>query len=72
MSMALSYSEVNSSMGKIVAYPTTGYCGIIPAAILTTDKKLGKTKDYKFEEENNASFNWNRTFIISISVFYTI
>lgn len=56
MSMALSYSEVNSSMGKIVAYPTTGSCGIIPAAILTTDKKLGKTKDYKFEEEKQCKF----------------
>lgn len=56
MSMALSYSEVNSSMGKIVAYPTTGSCGIIPAAILIADKKLGKTKDYKFEEEKQCKF----------------
>ncbi|GAB6137955.1 L-serine ammonia-lyase, iron-sulfur-dependent, subunit alpha [Halanaerobaculum tunisiense] len=32
---ALAVSEVNSSMGKIVAVPTAGSCGILPGALLT-------------------------------------
>lgn len=35
MSYALSCSEVNASMGKIVACPTAGACGILPAVIMT-------------------------------------
>ena len=35
MAMALSTSEVNASMGRIVAAPTAGASGIIPAAMLT-------------------------------------
>lgn len=31
---ALSCSEVNASMGRIVACPTAGSCGIVPAAVL--------------------------------------
>ena len=34
MAMALSVSEVNSSMGRIVAAPTAGASGILPAALL--------------------------------------
>ena len=33
MAMAMSSSEVNGSMGKIVACPTAGSCGILPAAM---------------------------------------
>lgn len=40
MAMALSSSEVNASMGKIVACPTAGSCGILPAVILSTGEKL--------------------------------
>ncbi|MGL4773527.1 MAG: L-serine ammonia-lyase, iron-sulfur-dependent, subunit alpha [Clostridium sp.] len=40
MAMALASSEVNASMGKIVACPTAGSCGILPAVILTAAEKL--------------------------------
>ena len=33
---ALSGAETNASMGRIVACPTAGSCGIVPAAILAT------------------------------------
>lgn len=45
MAMAMSSSEVNGSMGKIVACPTAGSCGILPAVILTAGELLGKTDD---------------------------
>lgn len=45
MAMALSSSEVNASMGRIVACPTAGSCGIIPAVILTAGEKLKKTDE---------------------------
>lgn len=32
---ALAVSELNASMGRIVAAPTAGSCGIVPAAVLT-------------------------------------
>ncbi|NLB19584.1 MAG: L-serine ammonia-lyase, iron-sulfur-dependent, subunit alpha [Clostridium sp.] len=35
MGYALSCSEVNASMGKIVACPTAGACGILPAVMMT-------------------------------------
>lgn len=34
MSVAISVAEYNASMGKIVASPTAGSCGVIPGAIL--------------------------------------
>lgn len=43
MSMALSSSEVNAAMGRIVACPTAGSCGIVPSVILTAAEKLGKS-----------------------------
>ena len=43
MAMALSSSEVNAGMGRIVACPTAGSCGILPAVILSAGEKLGKT-----------------------------
>ena len=40
MARAISCSEVNAAMGKIVACPTAGSCGILPAVILTAGEKL--------------------------------
>lgn len=40
MAMALSSSEVNAAMGRIVACPTAGSCGILPAVILAAGEKL--------------------------------
>lgn len=37
---ALAVSELNASMGKIVASPTAGSCGILPAAILTMKEEF--------------------------------
>lgn len=45
MARALSCSEVNAAMGKIVAAPTAGSCGIIPAAIITAAEKLNKSEE---------------------------
>lgn len=45
MARALSCSEVNASMGRIVACPTAGSCGILPAVILTAGEKLNLTDD---------------------------
>lgn len=35
---ALAVSEVNACMGKIVAAPTAGSCGVIPAVLLTVEE----------------------------------
>lgn len=45
MAMALSSSEVNASMGRVVACPTAGSCGILPAVILSAGKKLDLDED---------------------------
>ncbi|AKA70994.1 L-serine ammonia-lyase, iron-sulfur-dependent, subunit alpha [Clostridium scatologenes] len=45
MARALSCSEVNAAMGKIVAAPTAGSCGIMPATIISAGEKLNKTED---------------------------
>lgn len=39
MAMAFSTSEVNDAMGKIVAAPTAGSAGIMPAALMAAKKK---------------------------------
>ena len=44
MARALSCSEVNAAMGRIVAAPTAGSCGILPAAIITAGEKLKKSE----------------------------
>ncbi len=41
MARALSGSEVNASMGRIVAAPTAGSCGILPAAVITGGEMVG-------------------------------
>ncbi|PIE97627.1 MAG: L-serine ammonia-lyase, iron-sulfur-dependent, subunit alpha [Treponema sp.] len=43
--MALAVSEMNASMGKIVAAPTAGSCGILPAAIGALIQEKGVSKD---------------------------
>lgn len=45
MARALSCSEVNASMGRIVAAPTAGSCGIMPATLITAGEELGKSDD---------------------------
>lgn len=45
MAMAFSTSEVNASMGKIVASPTAGSAGILPASIMTMMEKYGYDDD---------------------------
>jgi L-serine dehydratase len=40
MARALSSSEVNAAMGRIVAAPTAGACGIVPAAIITAGELI--------------------------------
>jgi L-serine dehydratase len=45
MARAMSSSEVNAAMGRIVACPTAGSCGILPAVILSAGEKLKKAKD---------------------------
>jgi L-serine dehydratase len=45
MARAISCSEVNAAMGRIVATPTAGSCGVLPATIITAGEKLHKSKD---------------------------
>lgn len=45
MARAISTSELNASMGKIVAAPTAGGAGILPAAMLSAKDKLNLTDD---------------------------
>lgn len=49
MAMAMSSSEVNGSMGRIVACPTAGSCGILPAVILTAGELLNKSDEELIE-----------------------
>ncbi len=41
MAMSISTSEVNASMGRIVAAPTAGAAGIIPAVLTSVQKEKG-------------------------------
>ena len=38
---ALAVSELNAAMGRVVAAPTAGSCGILPAAVLTMQQEKG-------------------------------
>ena len=42
---AIGVSEVNAVMGRIVACPTAGSCGIVPAAVYAGATKNGNTED---------------------------
>ena len=44
MATALSVAECNAAMGKIVASPTAGSCGILPGAVLTMMDKRGVSR----------------------------
>lgn len=41
LAYALAVSEVNASMGRIIATPTAGSCGIIPGVFLSCQKRFG-------------------------------
>lgn len=41
MAYALAVSEVNASMGRIVATPTAGSCGVIPGAFVSSQERFG-------------------------------
>nr|WP_246583013.1 L-serine ammonia-lyase, iron-sulfur-dependent, subunit alpha [Clostridium simiarum] len=45
MARALSCSEVNASMGRIIAAPTAGSCGILPSVIITAGEALNKSEE---------------------------
>ena len=42
---ALAVSELNAAMGRIVAAPTAGSCGILPAAVLTMQEEKGLSEE---------------------------
>lgn len=42
---AISVAELNAAMGKIVAAPTAGSCGILPAVLLTAAEKLNSSEE---------------------------
>ena len=42
---ATAISELNAAMGKIVAAPTAGSCGILPAAVITMEKEKGCSEE---------------------------
>lgn len=41
MAYALAVSEINASMGRIIATPTAGSCGIIPGAFVSAQERFG-------------------------------
>ncbi|WP_159884225.1 L-serine ammonia-lyase, iron-sulfur-dependent, subunit alpha [Paenibacillus puerhi] len=41
MAYALAVSEVNASMGRIIATPTAGSCGIIPGVFISSQERFG-------------------------------
>lgn len=41
MAYALAVSEINASMGRIVATPTAGSCGILPGVLVSTQERFG-------------------------------
>lgn len=45
MAKAIAVAEYNAAMGKIVAAPTAGSCGILPAALLTLTREGGLSRD---------------------------
>lgn len=49
MSSALSCSEVNASMGKIVASPTAGSCGILPSVLIGVGEKYNLSDEKLIE-----------------------
>ncbi|WP_353892151.1 L-serine ammonia-lyase, iron-sulfur-dependent, subunit alpha [Proteinivorax hydrogeniformans] len=52
MAYAMAMAEVNASMGKIVATPTAGSCGIMPGVLMAVEEEF----DINQEEVVNAIF----------------
>ncbi|WP_168119646.1 L-serine ammonia-lyase, iron-sulfur-dependent, subunit alpha [Paenibacillus sp. HB172176] len=46
MAYALAVSEVNASMGRIIATPTAGSCGIIPGVFVSNQERLDWDDDH--------------------------
>ncbi len=57
MAKAFSCSEVNASMGKVVAAPTAGSCGIVPAALFTAEEMLSEEANSHEKNNNDANDN---------------
>ena len=55
MARAMSCSEVNAAMGRIVAAPTAGSCGILPAVIITAGERLNKSEEEMIQALFTAS-----------------
>lgn len=55
LARALSCSEVNAAMGRIVAAPTAGASGIIPAAVITAGEIIGANEDAMIDALFTAS-----------------
>ncbi|UQZ82974.1 L-serine dehydratase, alpha chain [Paenibacillus konkukensis] len=46
MAYALAVSEVNASMGRIIATPTAGSCGIIPGVFVSCQQRFGWSDEH--------------------------
>jgi L-serine dehydratase len=46
MAYALAVSEVNASMGRIIATPTAGSCGIIPGVFVSSQERFNWSDDH--------------------------
>lgn len=46
LAYALSVSEVNASMGRIIATPTAGSCGIIPGVFVSSQERFGWSDEH--------------------------
>lgn len=46
MAYALAVSEVNASMGRIIATPTAGSCGIIPGVFVSAQERFGWSDEH--------------------------
>lgn len=55
MARALSCAEVNGAMGRIVAAPTAGSCGILPAVVITVSESYGTGREEKIKALFTAS-----------------
>jgi len=52
---AMAIAEVNAAMGRIVAAPTAGSCGILPAVLLTAAEQLGASEEEQVQALFTAS-----------------
>ena len=53
---ALATSEENARMGKIVACPTAGACGIVPAVLISISESMNATQDQEVDALITAGF----------------